>query len=288
MRMTWPAVPSGEQVKIIKEHYAKHVRDEWKRLDTGAFHRLEFLTTMHFLKKVFPKRGLILDAGGGPGRYTVALAGLGYDVVLVDFVERNLTFAKRQVRKAGLQARLAGAINADITDLSCFPSNHFDGVVCLGGPLSHLLKRDDRKNAIGELARVAKPGAPVLISVMSKLSTVINEAATPRYQRELTMPFFSRYVRTGDYSGKAGFTAFHGFMRDELCGLATRHGLAVLQIAGLEGAGQWAKDAFDRLERNDERWNVWLKTHYAICTEPSIADLSAHMLAVCRKPNRRA
>jgi 2-polyprenyl-3-methyl-5-hydroxy-6-metoxy-1,4-benzoquinol methylase len=41
---------------------------------------------MHFLEKHLPKKGLILDAGGGPGRYTIELARSGYDVVLLDLV----------------------------------------------------------------------------------------------------------------------------------------------------------------------------------------------------------
>jgi hypothetical protein len=40
---------------------------------------------MHFLEKYLPKKGLVLDAGGGPGRYTIELAKKGYDVVLLRF-----------------------------------------------------------------------------------------------------------------------------------------------------------------------------------------------------------
>jgi len=71
---------------LIKEYYVENSVSEWKRLVRDPFHRLEFDTTMLFLKKYLPKKGLVLDAGGGPGRYTIELAKLGYDVVLFDFV----------------------------------------------------------------------------------------------------------------------------------------------------------------------------------------------------------
>jgi len=71
---------------LIKENYVGNSVSEWKRLVRDPFHRLEFDTTMLFLKKYLPKKGLVLDAGGGPGRYTIELAKLGYDVVLFDFV----------------------------------------------------------------------------------------------------------------------------------------------------------------------------------------------------------
>lgn len=56
---------------------------------------------MYFLKKYLPKRGLILDAGGGPGRYTIDLAKLGYDVILLDLTPRLLRIAKRKIRREG-------------------------------------------------------------------------------------------------------------------------------------------------------------------------------------------
>jgi len=44
---------------------------------------------------------LILDAGGGPGRYTIDLAKLGYDVILLDLTPRLLRIAKRKIRREG-------------------------------------------------------------------------------------------------------------------------------------------------------------------------------------------
>lgn len=67
----------------VKNYYSQIAQKEWRRLKLSPYHELEFLTTMHFLKKYLPKRGLILDAGGGPGRYTIELAKKGYNVVLL-------------------------------------------------------------------------------------------------------------------------------------------------------------------------------------------------------------
>ena len=49
---------------IVKNYYTGYVRKEWRRLTSDAYHRLEFETTLHFLKKHFPKQGLILDRRG--------------------------------------------------------------------------------------------------------------------------------------------------------------------------------------------------------------------------------
>ena len=81
---------------LVLEYYANNVRSEWRRLIKDAYHRLEFATTLHFLSQYLPQRGLILDAGGGPGRYTIELAIMGYDVCLLDATQANLDFAGMQ------------------------------------------------------------------------------------------------------------------------------------------------------------------------------------------------
>ncbi len=115
----------------------------------------------------------MLDAGGGPGRYTLELAKKGYDVSLLDATPANLEFAKRMVRRHGVQTRVKQIIQGSIVDLSQFAEDSFDGILCSGGPLSHILEVRDRAQAISELRRVAKPGAPIFVSVMSRLSVLI-------------------------------------------------------------------------------------------------------------------
>lgn len=90
------------------------------------------------MKKYLPKNGLILDDGGGPGRYTIGLAKLGYDIVLLDLVDENLKFAKEQIKKAGVDNKIKQIIQGSITDLSKFSNNTFDAFVSLGGPFSHI------------------------------------------------------------------------------------------------------------------------------------------------------
>ncbi len=94
-------------------------------------HRPEFETTLHFIKKHFPRRGLILDAGGGLRRYTVTLASQGYDVIMLDMTPANVAFAKRQIKRSGVPDRVKAVVEGSIVDLSRFADNTFDGVICL-------------------------------------------------------------------------------------------------------------------------------------------------------------
>jgi ubiquinone/menaquinone biosynthesis C-methylase UbiE len=131
---------------------------EWRRLTGDAYHLLEFNTTIHYLKEYLPEKGFVLDAGGGPGRYTVELARLGYDVALLDFTPELLDMAKRQVKKERIQKRVKQIAQGTIYDLSQFCNDTFDAVICLGGPLSLVLNPAKRGTAIDELIKVTKKG----------------------------------------------------------------------------------------------------------------------------------
>ena len=116
----------------------------------------------------FLRQVKILDAGGGPGRYTLELCRAGYDVVLLDIDPTYTTFAEEKIKlePKHVSDRLVASIVGDIRDLSRFNTDDFDAVLCLGGPLTHISDATERTQATSELVRVAKPGAIVCIAVV--------------------------------------------------------------------------------------------------------------------------
>jgi len=150
----------------VRTAYNSDPEREWRRLEGGAQARLEYLITMHALHLHLPPPDQpyrLFDAGGGPGRYTLALAAQGYAMTLLDLSPALLDLARQHIAAAApaLQQHIDAVHEGSITDLSRFPDQVFDGVLCLGGPLSHLLGPDDRQRALRELRRVARPGAPL-------------------------------------------------------------------------------------------------------------------------------
>jgi len=265
----------------VKNYYTGQVRREWRRLVRDAYHHLEFETTLHFLEKYLPKHGRILDAGGGPGRYTIELAKRGYEIVLLDMTLANLEFAQRQIKRARVQDNVAEIVEGSIVDLSRFPSNSFDAVICLGGPLSHILDRRKRAQAISELTRVAKKGAPILVSVMSRLGLLV--VVLSLFPHEIELPQFKRARDRGDIDGTTGFTACHFFFPEELRQAFTNKRLKILGMAGLEGLGSHHRKEINQLAKNPKRWKIWLATHFQTCAHPTVVGISEHILIVCRK-----
>lgn len=266
---------------LVKDYYTTHVHGEWRRLIQDAYHRLELETTLHYLEKYLPEKGLILDAGGGPGRYTLELAKRGYQVVLLDLTPANLEFARRQVKRHKLQERVVSLVEGSLVDLSQFKDDSFDAVICLGGPLSHILDKQKRERAISELLRVARKEAPIFASVMGRLSLLVVELDF--FQHEIEMPHFTEIRDTGDYPGGSGFTACHFFLPEELRQIFENQGATVLEMVGLEGIGSHHARKVNQLAKNEVRWKIWLETHYLTCTHPAVIGRAEHMLIICKR-----
>ena len=271
---------------LVREYYTEAVRKEWRRLVRDAYHGLEYRTTLHFLEAHLPQKGLVLDAGGGPGRYTIELARRGYEVVLLDMTPANLEFARRQIRRAKVQDKIANIVEGSIVNLSQFADNTFDATLCLGGPLSHVLDAHKRDKAISELIRVTKKRAPIVVSVMGRLSLLVIELTL--FQNEIEMPHFEQIRDTGDYAGGSGFTACHFFLPEELRADFSDRGVTIVDMVGLEGISSHHDSKLNQLAKDEKRWKIWLETHYRTCTHPSVVGMSEHLMIICRKSSGSA
>lgn len=118
---------------------------------------LEFERNKELIGRYLPKKGVIVDVGGGPGVYSEWLAGLGYDVHLVDPVEKHIKQANK--RSAKLKNKFKSYLG-EARKLG-FP-DAFADVVILHGPLYHLQETAERLVALSEALRVVKTGGTVL------------------------------------------------------------------------------------------------------------------------------
>jgi SAM-dependent methyltransferase len=270
--------------ELIREYYAKDSIREWKRLVRDPFHRLEFDTTMLFLKKYLPKKGLILDAGGGPGRYTIELARLGYDIVLLDLVPEILEIAKRKIKKEKVQDRVKDIVEASIENLSMYKNDTFDSVLCLGGALCHIVYEKRRQKAISELIRVAKHNAPIFVSVIGRLAVCMNSLVYLWPEMLEAPDVFRKYTTTGDYLGGWGFAPAHFYSIEELKRNFV-HKTTILQTVGLEGIFSPHERRYNQVYKQKKYNEILWETHLKTCTDPCVAGTSQHFMIICRKRN---
>lgn len=111
----------------------------------------EYLTTMKYIEKYLKPNSKIIEIGAGTGRYSIALADMGYDVTAVELVPHNINIMKKKVKpKHNIKIYEGNAC-----DLSFIDSDTYD-IVLLLGPMYHLFTDEDKHKAIGEALRVAK------------------------------------------------------------------------------------------------------------------------------------
>lgn len=274
--------------RVVRDYYDKNAPREWKRLVQDGYHRLEFIITMHFLEKYLPRKGLILDAGGGPGRYTIELARKGYDVVLFDLSRECLNEAERRVRNARVKNRVKNVVQGSITDMSQFADESYDAVVCLGA-LSHLVEKKDRESATSELVRVTKASKPIFISVINLYG--VFRTVLQRIQYELSAPshreMFSQGIHRAEWHKDEpdyqGFPDAYFFLPPELKDLFEKHGVETLEMATCEGLSSHLKEETNQIYEDSRKWKSWLTLVLETCTDPHILGLGEHFIYVGRR-----
>ena len=277
--------------KVVKDYYDKNAAREWGRLVRDAYHRLEFIVTMHFLEKYLPEKGTVLDAGGGPGRYTIELAKKGYDIVLIDLSSECLREAEKRIRNARVKPRVKNVIQGSITDMSQFTDESFDTVICLGA-LSHLVEKKDRDSAASELVRVTKKNAPIFVSVINLYG--VFRTVLQRIQYELLAPSHNRMFSEGIHKAEwhkdepdyQGFPDAHFFLPPELKELFENHGVKTLEMATCEGLSSHMSEETNEIYKDSGKWQFWLKLILKTCTDPSIIGLGEHFIYIGRKTDR--
>jgi SAM-dependent methyltransferase len=228
----------AEWLDRVRAWYDRDPEFEWQRLAWRVQYRLEHLVTIHALARHLPPPSSalhVLDASGGPGRYTIALAERGYTVTLLDLSPGSVALARRKVVEAGLAvaARVRACLEGSFTDLSMFPDARFDAVLCLGAAYSHVVDPAARQRTLAELQRVAKPGAPLFVSVLNRIASYRGVAQWPHTWEKDFPDGFATFVATG-YSDADDWPSY-AFLPEEFVALLEAAGLELLHL--LRGTG---------------------------------------------------
>ena len=272
-----------------REYYAEHAEREFERLTETLPKRLEFEHTVATLEDALPADGRVLDAGGGPGRYSLWLADRGHDVAHCDLTPELVSLAREKAAEAGVADRIDHA-EADVRDLP-YDGDAFDAVCCLGGVLNHIVEERDRARAVAELRRVAKPDAPVVASVISRLGGVrytLKHLAREDDPDPAEVDVLESVARTGDFTeavverhGQSeGWARNHTFRVDEFETLLDSQGLDPERVVALEGLATNLHEEF--ADADDTVRDLARTLGAAFREDRALAELSEHFLVVAR------
>ena len=203
------------------EFFDEYGESEWTRFERGVTPAPSIAVHTQILEGYVRPGDRVLDAGCGPGRFTLELLRLGAHVTALDISPGQLELLRARVPDVE-------AVTGDITDLSRFPDDTFDVAVCLGGPLSYVVDR--AADAVAELARVTEPGGHVLVSVMGLAGAAIHHASVIADVVRRDGPAKSReIVHTGFLPEGEGYghLSLRMYLWDELEALLAPHGEVV-------------------------------------------------------------
>lgn len=270
------------------DFYDAYARSEWGRLEATAYGRLQAVIHTDFLREHILAGDRVLDAGCGPGRFSVEMARLGARLTLLDTSSVQLDLAREHIEQEGFAEQVEDYVQADIVDLSRFPDGSFDVAVCYGGALSYV--RDRRFDAVRELVRVTRPGGKLLVSVMSRYGASANLVRRPvtEFLKGQWEPMVWNVIETGDLSGVPStkvpgqtHPSMHLFASDELVGLFSA--CEVITLAGSNVTATEATPALDELATDPDAWTTAVEMERRLCTKQGLVDNGGHIILVARR-----
>lgn len=270
----------------IKRFYSISAEREWERLVHPTDGHLEFTVHKAWIERFLPPPGShVLDIGGGPGRYSIWLAGLGYRVTLADLSPDLLALAREKTAEASV--KLEAILEANAADLSQFADCSFDAVLCLG-PFYHLMFEDERAAASRELRRVLRPGGAVFAAFLNRLQAL-------RVAIDQDIPLFTPYtfeiVKKWHYEGildfpiPGTFNLAYLFLPREVTPFMEAAGFETIDLISSQSIAAHRQTHLDQFrEKHPELYEWVLDEMIELANEPSIVGSGFHLLYIGRKP----
>lgn len=243
--------------------------------------QLEFERTKEIVGRYLPlPPAVVADIGGGPGRYALWLAELGYEVRHRDLMPLHVEQLRQAAGSASrISSSVADARELDLADESA------DAVLLLG-PLYHLQRRQDRRRALAEALRVARPGGLVFAAAISRWAPRIDGALRDRIYQSASdaEAELGPLERTGtmlpSFPGSfCGYTHRPGQLRAEVAA----SGLRVIDLVCVEGPAVLLGDLAERLADERDRRLV-LETARALERVPELLGIGPHLLVTATRP----
>src|SRR5687768_12892753 len=254
----------------------------------GGEGALEFARTQALLGRYLPPPpAVVADVGGGPGRYAVWLAGLGYRVHLVDPVPLHVEQALAAGREAARDTSGAALVSAEVGDArSLGLADASADAVLLLGPLYHLPGRADRVRALGEARRVCRPGGVIVAAAISRFASTLDGLRGEYLEDPAFADMAAGDRRDGRHRNPTGdpayFTTAYFHRPEELAAECEEAGLSHEATLAVEGPA-WLLADLDARLADDRRRAVLLAALAELEAEPTLIGASAHLLTVMRR-----
>lgn len=263
-----------ETKDYLKPYYETHDEDARLLSRTG---QPEYLTTMRYIQRYLRPGMRILEIGAATGRYSHALARMGYQVDALELIEHNIEIFKQNTQPGeNITIQQGNAI-----DLSAFPDECYD-ITLLLGPMYHLFTEEEQRKALSEALRVTKPGGLLFTAYCNNEATIYNFCFMRGY---LMDPHFFPLIDKETFKCSSNpEDRFVLHRPDEIDALMAGLPAKRLHFIGTDMMTHYIEDAIEQM--SDEMYEYYLKYHFTICERPDMIGITNHYLDISQKDIR--
>jgi len=266
-----------EQVSRVMSFYKKTANQYDKEYEAPHFKEVYDKITWRYIEPYLPKKGIILDAGGGTGKWSVPMAKKGLKVIICDLSKEMLKVAWQKVQQEKLESWVS-LVQGDICRLP-FLNNSFEFVLAEGDPISYC---GDPENAVNELSRVLKQNyfiAAGVDSLFAFLRRMLNSEQVNL--DEVLKVFEEKRIHPQDW----GFDCW-AFTPQDLRRLFTKYRLKMIKIVGKPIMFQRRPET-DFIFQDKEKTKKLLEIELKFCENTDIVGYGGHLHVVARKSPKK-
>ena len=247
--------------------------DEDGRLLT-RYGRVEFETTMRYIRRYLPENARIIEIGAGTGRYSHTLAREGHTVDAVELVQHNID----QFIAGTAEGERVTIRQGSACDLSAFPDDTYD-VTLLLGPMYHLFTEAEKFAALSEAIRVTKPGGVIFVAYCMADPSILQFGFMKGNAPQLIEKGLLDPVTFKASSTPAELFELH--RTEDIAALRSHFNVTPLHLIAADGYANHMRETVAAMD--DELFALYLQYHFATCERPDMLGLSHHTLDIFRK-----
>lgn len=267
-----------EQSSRIMSFYKKTAKQYDKEYEAPHFKEVYDKITWRYIEPYLPKRGIVLDAGGGTAKWSIPMAKKGLKVIIYDISKEMLRVASQKLREENLE-NLVSLVQGDICQIS-FLNNSFDFVLAEGDPISYC---SSPEKAVNELSRVLKQDCSIAAGVDSLYAILRRMLNSEQVNLDEVHTVFNEkriYAKSPfDFNCWA-------FTPKDLRRLFTKHKFKVIKIVGKPIMFQHRPET-DFIFQDEEKNKKLLEIELKFCENTDIVGYGGHLHVVARKSPKK-
>lgn len=260
-----------ETQEALNQYYAHYNEDNRLRSQHGL---VEYRTTMRFIQQYLRPGMRVLEIGAATGRYSHALARMGYPVDAVELVEHNIEIFKANTRPGEPVTITQG----NAMDLSAFGDNTYH-ITLLLGPMYHLFTEGEKLQALSEAIRVTRPGGIVFAAYCMADISILHYGFAGGNIHRLIAEGLVDPVTFRAFSNPEELFELH--RKEDIDALRGHFPVTQLHFVATDGYTNHMRGVVDGMD--PATFETYLQYHFATCERQDLVGLSHHTLDIFRK-----